>query len=54
MIRSARRRHLVVWCIWGPAILVALAIGLWSRPPLAVSDGPVPVEAPGADQEGQP
>jgi len=31
MIRSHRRRHLVVWLILGPLILIGFAIGLSAR-----------------------
>lgn len=31
MIRAHRRRHLVVWLVLGPLILIGLALGLWAR-----------------------
>ena len=44
MIRSQRRRHLIVWLILGPMILAGFAAGLAARRP-----APVENAKPGAD-----
>lgn len=41
MIRPQRRRHLLIWLILGPAILIGLVIGLSVRRPIPVQS-PVP------------
>ncbi len=38
MIRSQRRRHLLIWLILGPLILIGLALGLSVRRPVPVQD----------------
>ena len=43
MIRSARRRHALIWLVVGPLILVGFALAVAWRPAPAISSGPVPV-----------
>lgn len=43
MTRFARRRNALLWLVLGPAILIALVVSIRARPPVAISDGPVPV-----------
>lgn len=50
MIRSQRRKHLLIWLALGPAILIGLVVGLWVRRPVPIQ----PVEpgnpvGPGVD-----
>ena len=43
MIRSARRRHALIWLVVGPLILVGFVLAVAWRPAPAISSGPVPV-----------
>ena len=46
MNRLARRRHALLWLLLGPAILAGLVLSIKSRPPTAVSEGPIPIDGP--------
>jgi hypothetical protein len=48
MIRSQRRRHLWIWLILGPLILLGFALGLSARRPAPVQDAGVNKVATGA------
>ena len=53
MNRQARRRHALLWVALGPALGVALLWALSHRPPAAVSDGPVRLDAVPENQPGE-
>ena len=38
MLASHRRRHLILWLILGPLILIGFALGLSARRPFPVQD----------------
>lgn len=45
MIRSQRRRHLLIWLILGPLILIGFAVGVSVRRPVPIQDaGPGSVD----------
>ncbi len=53
MIRVQRRRHFRIWLILGPALLMALVLGLLARRPVPTMPDPSVASPPDSTSESE-